>query len=142
MATRAVTRYHSRMTTPPTESMPDATRLTEQRCQPCTGDTPPLDAARTQLALQRLPRWSLSSDGAAIERTVTFRRFPRLIAFLVELGMLAETEGHHPDFSCSYTALSFRLSTHAIGGLSWNDIILAAKIDELLRERRTQAHDA
>lgn len=120
----------------PTE--PGATPLAAQRCVPCTGATPTLGEDEVREALRQLPRWKASADGRAIERSVTFRAFPLLIAFLPALGELAEAEGHHPDFCCSYTRLSLRLTTHAIGGLSLNDVILAAKIDALLDERRGQ----
>ena len=80
------------------------------------------------------PGWTVRSDGKAIERTVPFARdFPGAMAFVNRVADLAESEGHHPDFCVSgWTDVHLSLTTHALKGLSRNDLILAAKIDTLV----------
>jgi 4a-hydroxytetrahydrobiopterin dehydratase len=73
----------------------------------------------------------LIDGGRILANTYAFRDFVETMAFVNKIAALAEEEQHHPDLSVSYSTLGVELSTHAIGGLSENDFILAAKIDEL-----------
>ena len=70
-----------------------------------------------------------------LERTVTLRDFRAAVAFVDQLAELAETEGHHPDFMIRYNRVTVSSWTHAASGLTENDFILAAKIDELALAR-------
>lgn len=79
-------------------------------------------------------KWQLSGDGRTLTRQITFKNFGRAMAFLNRLGEIAEREGHHPDFCVSrWNQVSLSLTTHAIGGLSRNDFILAAKLEAAIR---------
>ena len=74
------------------------------------------------------------SDGKWIERTIRFKNFVEMMQGVNQIADLAESEGHHPDLHLTgYRNLKIDLTTHAIGGLSENDFILAAKIDALLK---------
>jgi len=68
-----------------------------------------------------------------IYKKLTFKDFVMLMKFVNQMADLAEAEGHHPDFSVSWNKLDLTIFTHKINGLSINDFILAAKIDELPR---------
>ena len=70
-------------------------------------------------------------EGKKLRRTFRWRNFLRSMFFVNALAYLAEQEGHHPDMTISYDLVVVELTTHAIGGLSRNDFILAAKIDEM-----------
>jgi len=77
--------------------------------------------------------WNLDGE-EKIEKTFLFKDFAEAIAFVNKVGAIAESEGHHPDiFIFDFKKVRTTLTTHAIGGLSENDFILAAKIDEILR---------
>lgn len=106
-----------------------AAELREKRCEPCHGGTPPLSPERAQELVKNLHGWSL--DGQAIQRGFRFKNFTETIDFVNRIAELAERENHHPDLLVQYNKLTVTLSTHAIGGLSENDFILAAKIDAL-----------
>ncbi len=85
--------------------------------------------------LQQLSdRWRLAEDGGSLAREMTFKSFARAMAFLNRLAELAEAEGHHPDFCLrQWNRVEVTVRTHAIGGLSRNDFILAAKLERLVR---------
>jgi 4a-hydroxytetrahydrobiopterin dehydratase len=104
--------------------------LAQSHCQPCRGDTPPLDDQQIQKWLPQIPQWQLQ-DGK-LARHCRFKHFKAAMNFLNRLAELAEAEGHHPDFCVHYNKVDLVLFTHAISALSQNDFILAAKIDTLL----------
>ena len=106
------------------------TKLARKRCKPCEGGMPPLGKTRAEALLTQVPGWRLRT--AKLTRTVRFEDFLTLMEFVNDLAQLAEEQGHHPDFRVRYSRLDLELTTHAIGGLSENDFILAAKIDELV----------
>jgi len=66
-----------------------------------------------------------------ISKELRFKDFKETMAFTNKIADIAEDEGHHPDMQVSYGKLVVELTTHAIKGLSQNDFIIAAKIDEL-----------
>jgi len=105
--------------------------LAEQKCEPCQVGTAPLSHGEAVELAKETPQWTLK-DGA-IEREFRFKDFRTAIAFVNQVGDLAEEEGHHPDICIYYSRVRLELSTHKINGLSRNDFILAAKIDRLLR---------
>jgi 4a-hydroxytetrahydrobiopterin dehydratase len=109
-----------------------ACELTRKRCLPCEGGVPKLPAARVQELIAGLPGWTLVGDGKAIRREWRVKDFVTALDFFNRIGQIAEKEDHHPDLHLSgYRNVAIEMSTHAIGGLSENDFILAAKIDEL-----------
>lgn len=106
--------------------------LTTMRCKACEAGTPPLTTEQASAYLGQIPDWELR-EGKSLRRRFRFRDFREAIAFVNRMADLAEEEGHHPDFYVSYNRVRVDLTTHAIGGLSENDFIMAAKIDRLPR---------
>jgi 4a-hydroxytetrahydrobiopterin dehydratase len=105
--------------------------LTQKRCVPCEGGVRPLDSAEVAPLLSQVAGWQVAAGGGQLHRRFDLASFPATIAFVDRLADLAEAEGHHPDFCVHYKILDITLTTHAIGGLSENDFILAAKINRL-----------
>lgn len=104
--------------------------LTKKKCVPCEGGVPRLTPEQAQALAPQVPKWRVVDD-RKIERRFEFDDFVSAIRFVNQMADLAETEGHHPDFSVRYSLVDVSVQTHAIGGLSENDFILAAKIDQL-----------
>ena len=104
-------------------------KLTERKCVPCEGGVPKLTPEQTAEYLGRVEGWEASDD--KIHKTWTFPDFYGAMTFVNLMAELAEDEGHHPDFCVHYNRVDVTIWTHAIDGLSENDFILAAKIDEL-----------
>ncbi|MEK7583555.1 MAG: 4a-hydroxytetrahydrobiopterin dehydratase [Patescibacteria group bacterium] len=112
------------------------TDLASQKCVPCEGGTPPLESARVdELAKQINPAWAIvpatATDAMRIRRNFKFKNFVEAMKFVNRVAELAEAEGHHPDLHIFYNKVLIELWTHAVSGLSENDFILAAKIDQL-----------
>ena len=106
--------------------------LIGKRCKPCEGGIDPLDRASAGRLLPQVPGWRIGPDGRAIRREWVARNFAEAAEFFREVAMLAEAEGHHPDFHLTgYRQVAIDLTTHAVGGLTENDFILAAKIDAI-----------
>ena len=83
--------------------------------------------------LKNLPGWKYGAGKKTIETRIRCKDFLSAIRLMGRIAKLAETADHHPDFHLTnYRKLTIELSTHAIGGLSENDFILAAKIDAIL----------
>lgn len=109
-----------------------AADLTAKHCKPCEGGVEPFNADQIRNHLGVLPEWQLTEGGKLIRRKYKFKNFVEAMAFLQKVGEVAEAEGHHPDLHLTgYRHAAIELTTHAIGGLSENDFILAAKIDQL-----------
>ena len=107
--------------------------LTDKHCKPCEGGVDPLDRALAEALIKDLhDDWSISADGKEISRSCKFANYYQTIAFVNALAWVAHAEDHHPDIEVGYSRCHIRYSTHAIGGLSENDFICAAKIDALL----------
>ncbi len=106
--------------------------LAEKKCVPCEGGVPKLTPEEVRGHLTSLPHWRVSDDNLWLERKFDLKNFAAALGLLNRIGELAEAEQHHPDLHLTgYRHLSVRITTHAIGGLSENDVILAAKIDRL-----------
>ncbi|HXF43965.1 MAG TPA: 4a-hydroxytetrahydrobiopterin dehydratase [Candidatus Paceibacterota bacterium] len=103
--------------------------LVGKTCVACEGSVPPLSREEAGRYLKETPGWRLLADGLGIEREFNFRDFGAALAFVNKVAALAENEGHHPDIHVFYNRVRLELSTHAIGGLSENDFILAAKVN-------------
>lgn len=107
--------------------------LANQHCKPCEGGVKPLSPSAAQALLANLhSAWCISDDGRAISREFTFPAYSRSLGFANAVAWIAITEGHHPDMLVSYSRCVVDFSTHAIGGLSENDFICAAKVDQLV----------
>lgn len=103
--------------------------LKSQHCQPLEGQ-PPMTDVQISAHLARVPGWALV-DGA-IEKTFRFENYHQTIAFVNALAWVAHREDHHPDLLVTYNRCTVRYNTHAVGGISINDFICAARIDALL----------
>jgi len=106
--------------------------LKDKHCKPCEGGVCPLDERHSIQHLDNLPDWELAEDKSSIARTLRFKDFLDTISFINAMAYMSEQQGHHPDFSAGYNYCEVRYTTHAIGGLSENDFICAAKINDLL----------
>lgn len=107
-------------------------QLCSTKCVPCEGGVPRLTHGEITEQLKVLPGWTLSQNPDRICRSWVVKNFLAGMEFLNAVTALAEEEGHHPDVHLAgYRNLSIEIWTHAIGGLSLNDFILAAKIDQL-----------
>ena len=109
--------------------MTTARDLTTKRCVPCKGAVPPLDAAAVAALLSQVPAWT--TRDAKLHRTFQFPDFVAAMRFVNAMAGVAEAEEHHPDFLVHYNRVDVTIWTHAVGGLTENDFILAAKIDAL-----------
>ncbi|NIM26672.1 MAG: 4a-hydroxytetrahydrobiopterin dehydratase [Gammaproteobacteria bacterium] len=105
--------------------------LTSRHCVPCEGGVAPLELDEARKMLGELNEWTLDGSGKEIARTFTFKNYYQTMAFVNALAWIAHREDHHPDLEVGYNRVHVRFSTHAIGGLSENDFICAAKIDAL-----------
>jgi 4a-hydroxytetrahydrobiopterin dehydratase len=108
--------------------------LKDKRCVPCEGGTPPLDELTTRKLLGQVSGWAVTPEAgqAHLHKRFEFVDFLAAMAFIDKMAAVAEEEAHHPDFCVHYSRVDVTLWTHAVGGLSENDFILAAKIDGIL----------
>jgi len=110
-----------------------ALELRERHCVPCEGGIPPLTRRQAEELLKHVPGWKLLDEDGVLKlrQTFKFKDFKGSWAFFDKVAELAEEEGHHPDFAIKWNRATLTLYTHAIKGLSENDFIMAAKIEEL-----------
>lgn len=110
-----------------------ADSLCQSKCVPCEGGVPMLNRVEAERFLSATPHWGLDADAKMIHRKVARKNFVQAMELLNQIAEVAESEGHHPDLHLTgYCKVRIELTTHAIGGLSENDFIVAAKIDQLL----------
>ena len=106
--------------------------LTKKKCVPCEGSAAKLTNAEEHTYLNEIPSWAIYRDGVhKIKKDYSLLHFKDAISFVNQIAELAESEGHHPNISIIFNLVIIEIFTHAIGGLSENDFILAAKIDEI-----------
>ncbi len=105
-------------------------KLTEKRCVPCEGGTPPFDKKKIDQYVKQLPKGWQVVDGKKLTKEFKFKNFPSTMAFVNKIALIAQDEGHHPDMEVHYARVVVDFSTHAIGGLSENDFIMVAKIEQ------------
>ncbi len=106
--------------------------LTKQKCQPCEGIGQALNAEQANELLKQTPGWKLTEDSKGIYREYVTKNFMAAVNFITKVADVAESDDHHPDIHLTgYRKLRIDLSTHALGGLSENDFIVAAKLNEL-----------
>ena len=114
--------------------------LVQKKCVACEGGIDPLNKIEAGVLLKQIPGWILTDADAdadadaalSIRRSFTFKNFAEALAFTNKVGGIAEDEGHHPDITLAWGKVDVALTTHAIKGLSENDFILAAKINQLM----------
>lgn len=109
----------------------DKIPLSKKRCVPCEGNVPPLTREQAEEMMKQLNEWMLVDEAHLLAKSFRFKDFVQTMEFVNKIAAIAEEEGHHPDLTVTYGAVTVELMTHAIGGLSENDFIVAAKIDEL-----------
>lgn len=113
-------------------SLTSVAELRTKKCVPCEGGVPRLSRAEAEEQIEELTGWRLADDGRRIRKDWKLKNFVAGVDFIRRIADLAEAEGHHPDLHLEgYRNVRVEISTHAIGGLSENDFILAAKIDQL-----------
>jgi 4a-hydroxytetrahydrobiopterin dehydratase len=117
---------------------PTLTDLRTKKCVPCEGGVPKLAPEVAAAFCQTVSGWTVVHNGERIRREWTVKNFLAAMEFFQRVAEVAEAEGHHPDLHLvGYRNVTIEIWTHAIGGLSENDFILAAKIDELPIKLRT-----
>jgi 4a-hydroxytetrahydrobiopterin dehydratase len=105
--------------------------LARKTCVPCEGGVPPLTEREAREYLDQVSGWELV-EGRRIRRRFDFPDFLQALAAANRIGALAEEQGHHPDFHLGWGRLEVEIWTHAVDGLTENDFILAAKIDDIV----------
>ncbi len=106
--------------------------LSSRHCVSCEGGVPKLAPERVRVLLGEVVGWTLTEGDTALSRTFSFRDYWQTMAFVNAIAWIAHSEDHHPDLSVHYNRCVVRWNTHAVGGLTENDFICAAKVDELL----------
>jgi 4a-hydroxytetrahydrobiopterin dehydratase len=105
-------------------------KLHEKKCVPCDGGMLPMNPSEIEDNITKISGWAFFEN--SITKSYELSDFKHALSFVNKIGEIAENEDHHPDiFLFSYKNVKVILSTHAVGGLSVNDFILAAKIDEI-----------
>ncbi len=108
--------------------------LAKKKCIPCEGGIPPFDMEEIHKYLKRVNGWNVLKDKDTnffIEKEFKFKDYVSSEKFVLEIGKIAEGEGHHPDISFGWGYAKIKISTHAIKGLAESDFILASKIDQI-----------
>lgn len=108
----------------------DQCELGSKRCQPCEGGVPALGDEKVACLLAGLPAWAVS-DGR-LNKLFVFRNHYEALAFVNAVAWVSHRENHHPQLTVGYKDVRVEYWTHAIGGLSENDFICAAKLEKLL----------
>ena len=103
--------------------------LSSRQCKPCEGGTPPIPRVEAERLLAGLPGWELGEG--ALHKRFDFKNYSQTIFFVNAVAWIAQRQGHHPDLEVSYNSCPVTYTTHAIGGLSENDFICAARVDAL-----------
>ena len=111
-------------------------KLSEQNSKPVTAETAHLSSKELEALLQQAPAWSLGDK--EIVRDFRFKDFREAMKFVNEVATIANEQDHHPDIFISYNKVRVAVSTHKIRGLSMNDFIVAAKIDELAGRKQDE----
>lgn len=106
--------------------------LLAKTCKPCEGGVKPLNAEEARSMLAEIVDWKLIEQDTAIVRQFRFKNFHETMAFVNAVAWIAHQEDHHPDVTFGYNTCQVCYKTHAISGLSENDFICAAKINNLL----------
>ena len=106
--------------------------LLEKSCEPCRGGIPPMSESQAQAMMAQLPGWVLGEGGTRLSRRFEFPNFRDALAFVVQIGALAEVQDHHPDIQFGWGYVEVLWYSHKINGLHENDFIMAARTSELI----------
>jgi len=107
--------------------------LKEKRCMACEGGIAALTAEQSKALNAQVREWKIVNHHKTISRTFQFHNYYQTMAFVNAVAWVANQENHHPDLEVSYKTCKVNYTTHAVEGLTENDFICAAKIDELIR---------
>lgn len=106
------------------------------RCAPCHEGTPALKEKEIRRRLKKLKGWRYLKKSRAIGARFRMKNFISAVKAIQKISLIAEKMDHHPDLHLTgYRNLAIEISTHSIGGVSENDLILAGKIQPLLTGR-------
>ena len=108
--------------------------LLEKKCVPCEGGVKAFDISEIHKYQKKVDGWKIFQNDKKfyfLEKNFTFKNFLESQKFVNEVGNISELEGHHPEISFGWGYAKINITTHAIEGLSENDFILAAKIDQI-----------
>lgn len=105
--------------------------LIEKHCAACEGGVESLNSVAVNDLLKKVDGWQASDDHKQISKRFQFKNFYRTMAFVNAIAWIANRENHHPDLAVGYDYCEVAWTTHAIDGLSENDFICAAKIDQM-----------
>lgn len=107
--------------------------LTQEKCLPCEGNSPPVTEEEVREMKPLIPEWSVKFQSGTLylERQFSFPDFKQALAFTNRIGGRAELDGHHPAILAEWGKVTVSWWTHAINGLHRNDFIMAAKTDEI-----------
>jgi 4a-hydroxytetrahydrobiopterin dehydratase len=108
--------------------------LLKKKCAPCEGGTLPFDISEIHKYQKKIDSWDVLKNKKKIfflNKKFIFKNFFNSQKFVNKVGEISEEEGHHPDIKFGWGYAEIQITTHAIEGLSENDFILAAKIDQI-----------
>ena len=105
--------------------------LSKKRCVPCEGSVPAFTKTQAEDMMPHVSDWKLSEDGTSITRLFGFKDFAKALAFVNEVGKAAEAQWHHPDMKLSWGKVEVTFKTHSVKGLTENDFIMAAKVNDI-----------
>ena len=108
--------------------------ILKKKCVPCEGGVLPFDISEIHKYQKKVDGWDIIKNEKKIfylYKKYQFKDFLESQIFINKVGEISENEGHHPDISFGWGYAEIKITTHAIEGLSENDFILAAKIDQL-----------
>jgi len=108
--------------------------LLKKKCEPCEGGVMPFDISEIHKYQQKVDGWDITKNNKNVfflEKEFKFKNFKDSQDFVNKVGKVSEDEGHHPDINFGWGYVKIKVTTHAIEGLSENDFILAAKIDQI-----------
>ena len=108
--------------------------LLNKKCAPCEGVVVPFDISEIHKYQKKVDGWEILEDKKIffLHKKFSFKNFEESQRFINKVGEISESEGHHPDISFGWGYAEVKITTHAIEGLSENDFILAAKIDQII----------
>ena len=109
--------------------------LFKKKCQPCEGGIKPFDISEIHKYQKKVDGWDIFKDEKKnffLNKKFNFENFSESQEFVNKVGIISEEEGHHPDILFGWGYAEIKITTHAIEGLSENDFILAAKIDQII----------
>lgn len=106
--------------------------LAAKNCQSLPKGSPALDSQAAGDLLKEIPGWELNESDQTIQREFKFKDFYQTIEFVNALAWIANQQDHHPDLAVSYNRCQVTFTTHSVGGLSENDFICAARVNDLL----------